>query len=42
MIATDFSKQKQLDADPKIMQRINFTGNLDQAGNATMLFILNC
>ena len=29
MIAIDLSKQKALDADPKAMQQINFTGNLN-------------
>ena len=28
MIAKDLSKQQALDADPKSMQQINFTGNL--------------
>ena len=29
MIATDLSKQQALDADPKAIQQINFTGNVD-------------
>ena len=29
MIAIDLSKQQALDADPKAIQQINFTGNLD-------------
>ena len=29
MIAIDLSKQKALDADPKAIQQINFSGNLD-------------
>ena len=29
MIAIDVSKQQALDADPKAIQQINFTGNLD-------------
>ena len=29
MIAVDLSKQQALDADPKAIQQINFTGNLD-------------
>ena len=33
MIAIDFSKQQVLDADPKAIQQINFTINLDRAGN---------
>ena len=36
----DLSKQHTLDADPKSIQQINFTGNLDRAGNTTMLFIM--
>ena len=28
MIAIDLSKQRDLDVDPKAMQRINFTANL--------------
>ena len=39
LIATDLIKQQACDADPKVMQQINITGNLDQAGNTT-LFIL--
>ena len=39
MMAIDLSKQQALDADPKVIQHINFTGNLDQAGNKTMFFI---
>ena len=40
MIATDLSKQQVLDADPRLIQQINFTANLDRAGNTTMLFII--
>ena len=40
MIAVDLSKQKALDADPKAIQQINFTANLDRAGNARFYFIL--
>ena len=40
MIAIDLSNQKALDTDPKAIQQINFTGNLDQAGNTTMSFII--
>ena len=29
MIAVDLSKQQVLDADPKAIQQINFTGNLN-------------
>ena len=30
IIATDLSKQQELDADPKANQQINFTGNLNR------------
>ena len=39
MIAVDFSKQQVLDADPRVIQQINFTANLDRAGNTAMFFI---
>ena len=29
-----------LDADPKIIQQINFTANLNRAGNTRLYFIL--
>ena len=40
MIAVDLSKQPVLDADPKGIQQINFTANLDRAGNTRFYFIL--
>ena len=40
MIVVDLSKQKALDADPKAIQQINFTANLDRAGNTRFYFIL--
>ena len=40
MIAIDLSKQQVLDADPRAIQQINFTANLDKAGNTTMFFII--
>ena len=40
MIAVDLSKQQALDADPRTIQQINFTGNLDAAGNTRIHFIL--
>ena len=40
MIAVDLSKQKALDDNPKAIQQINFTGNLDRAGNTRFYFIL--
>ena len=38
MIATDLSRQDELDADPRAIQQINFTANLDRAGNTTIFF----
>ena len=40
MIAVDLSKQQALDADPRTIQQINFTANLDRAGNTRIYFIL--
>ena len=40
MIATDLSKQQALDADTRAIQQIDFTANLDRAGNTTMFFII--
>ena len=39
MITIDLSKQQTLDADPRAIQQINFTKNLDGAGNTTIFFI---
>ena len=38
MIAIDLSKQQALDADPKAIQQINFTGNLEE--QSTIFFII--
>ena len=40
MIAIDLSKQQALDINPRAIQKINFTGNLNCLGNTTMFFIL--
>ena len=40
MIAVNLSKQQPLDADPRAIQQINFTANLDRAGNTRIYFIL--
>ena len=40
MIAVDLSQQQALDADPRAIQQINFTANLDRAGNTSVYFIL--
>ena len=39
MIAVDLSKQQELDANPKAIQQINFTANLNRA-NTRFYFIL--
>ena len=38
--AIDLSKLQALDADPRSIQQINFTANLDRAGSTTMFFII--
>ena len=40
MIAIELSKQQALDADPRAIQQINFTANLDRVGNTTMFFTI--
>ena len=43
MIAIDFSKQQELDDEPKAIQQINFTSNLNPDGNVNdnkMFFII--
>ena len=40
MIAVDLSKQEALDADPKAIQKINFTANLGRTENTRFYFIL--
>ena len=40
MIAIDLSKQQILDSDPRAIEQINFTANLDRAGNTRICFIL--
>ena len=40
MIEIDLSKQQELDANPKAIQQINFTGYLDKTGQKTMFFIV--
>ena len=39
MIAVDLSKQQVLDADPRAIQQINLTANLDRAGDTRIYFI---
>ena len=40
MIAVGSSKEQALDANPKAINQINFTANLDRAGNTRFYFIL--
>ena len=40
MIAVDLSKQQALDADPKAIQQINFTENIDRGGQTQGFTIL--
>ena len=40
MIAIDLIKPQTLDADPRKIEQINFSANLDRAGNTTMFFII--
>ena len=40
MTVTHLSKQEALDADPKAIQEINFSANLDRDGNTTIFFII--
>ena len=40
MIAIGLSKQQAPEADPKAIQQINVTANLDREGNTTMFFII--
>ena len=40
MIAIDLIKQQEVDSDPKAIQQINFTGNLERDGQTKILFII--
>ena len=40
MIAIDLSKQQFLDGDPRAIQQIHFTANLDSVRKTTMFFII--
>ena len=40
MVGVDLSKQQILYSDPRAIQQINFTANLDRAGNTRIYFIL--
>ena len=40
MIVINISKQQSLDVDPKAIQQINFSENLEQGGNSIIIFIV--
>ena len=40
MIAIALCRPNELDADPRAIQQINITANLDRAGNTTIFFII--
>ena len=40
VIAVDLSRHNELDADLRAIQQINFTANLNTAGNTTIFFII--
>ena len=42
MIAIDLSKQNAVDAEPKVIKQINFTGNLERnlVANTTIFSLL--
>ena len=40
LIAMDLSRKEALDTDPRAIQQVNFTENLDRAEGAWMVFIL--
>ena len=41
MISIDLSEQQVLDADPKAIQQVNFTANLNRAERTRFYFILD-
>ena len=40
MLTINLTKQQALDVDPKAIQQINFTANLDQTGDTRIFFII--
>ena len=40
MIVIDLSRKNELDADPRAIQQINFTADLDRGGNTAIFFII--
>ena len=41
MIAIYLSKQQALDVDPRVIQQISSTANLDRANNTRIFFVLD-
>ena len=41
LVAMDLSKQQKLDADPKAIQQVNFTRNLNREEDETMFLIIH-
>ena len=39
-MVTDLNKQEALDGNPKAVQQIDFTINLNQSGNAMLFFVI--
>ena len=40
MIAINLNKKEALDADPKAIRQIHFTGNIERGENATVFFFI--
>ena len=40
LLENPYLKEQALDADPRAIQQINFTANLDRAGDTTMFLII--
>ena len=40
MLTINLTKQQALDVDPKAIQKINFTANLDRTGDTRIFFII--
>ena len=40
MLTINLTKQQALDVDPKAIQQINFTANLDRTGDTRIFFII--
>ena len=40
LIAIELSRQQELDVDPRAIQQINFTANLERNGKTTMFLII--